>query len=145
MREIHGFDQAPYIGALMRIGLETARSRILDALAEAGLDDLNLSYQSLFSYPPLDGQRPSDIAKRLGMTKQALNHLLGQLEKMGYVERRSDPASRLATIHYTERGWRVLEVTIAAMQRLEADWRAQIGDQRFADFKATMKELTGEG
>ena len=143
MREIPGFDQAPYIGALMRIGLEEARRRILDALAEAGLGDLNLSYQGLFSYPPLDGQRPSDIAKRLGITKQALNHLLGQLEKMGYVERRSDAGGRLATIHYTERGWRVLEITVAAMQQLEADWRAQIGDKRFAEFKTTMKELTG--
>lgn len=144
MREIPGFDQAPYIGALMRIGLETARNRILDALAAAGLDDLNLSYVGLFQYPPLDGQRPSDIAKRLRMTKQALNHLLGQLEKLGYVERRSHAASRLATIHYTERGWQVLEVTVATMQRLEADWRAKIGDERFAEFKTTMKELIGQ-
>ncbi|WP_443749531.1 MarR family winged helix-turn-helix transcriptional regulator [Asticcacaulis solisilvae] len=144
MREIPGFDQAPYIGALMRIGLEMARNRILEALAAAGLDDLNLSYVALFQYPPLDGQRPSDIAKRLRVTKQALNHLLGQLEKLGYVERRSDAASRQASIHYTERGWQVLEIIIATMQRLEADWRAKIGDERFAEFKATMKELTGQ-
>ena len=144
MRKIPGFDQAPYIGALMRIGLETARNRILKALAAAGHDSLNLSYVGLFQYPPLDGQRPSDIAKRLSMTKQALNHLLGQMEKLGYVERRSEAASRLATIHYTERGWEVLEIILATMQRLEADWRAKIGDERFAEFKSTMKELISD-
>jgi DNA-binding MarR family transcriptional regulator len=143
VREIPGFDQAPYIGALMRMGLEMARGRILDALADAGLGDLTLTHLGLFQYPPVDGARPSDVAKRLRISKQALNHILGQLEGLGYLERRSEPGSRQTTVHYTERGWRVLDTTIAAMQRLEADWQDQIGQRRFAELKATMKELTG--
>lgn len=143
-RKIPGFDQAPYIGALMRMGLEVARGRILDALAEAGMQDLSLPHLGLFQYPPVDGCRPSDVAKRLNISKQALNHLLGQLEKMGYLERITAPTSRQTTVRYTERGWRVLDVTIATMQRLEADWQGQIGKRRFAELKATLKELTGE-
>ncbi len=143
-REIPGFDQAPYIGALMRMGLEVARGRILDALADAGMRDLSLSHLGLFQYPPVDGCRPSDVAKRLNISKQALNHLLGQLEQMGYLERIAAPASRQTTVRYTERGWRVLDVTIATMQRLETDWQSQIGTRRFAELKATLKELTGE-
>ncbi len=141
-QEIPGFDQAPYIGALMRIGLETARSRILGALAEAEMGDLDHSYLPLFQYPLSDGQRPTDIARRLRITKQALNHLLGQLEKLGYLTRVSDEGSRQATVHYTTRGWKVIEVTLSAMRRLEADWIEKIGQRRFADFKATLKELT---
>jgi DNA-binding MarR family transcriptional regulator len=142
-REIPGFDQAPYIGALMRMGLEVARGRILDALAEAGLADLNLTYLGLFQYPPVDGERPSDVAKRLHMSKQALNHLLGQLECLGYLERCAGESRRRTILRYTERGWRVLDVTVAAMQRLEADWQDQIGQRRFAEFKSTLKELLG--
>ncbi|CAN7459172.1 MarR family transcriptional regulator [Phenylobacterium sp. LjRoot225] len=127
----------------MRMGLELARGRILDALADAGLSDISLPHLGLFQYPPIDGARPSDVARRLGVSKQALNHLLGHLESCGYLERRSEPASRQTTIHYTERGWQILDVTIEAMQRLEADWRSQIGEQRFAELKASMKELTG--
>ncbi len=138
--EIPGFDQAPYIGALMRIGLETARARILAALAGAGLGDISLTQLGLFQYPPIDGMRPSDVAKRLRISKQALNHVLGQLERLGYLERRSD-AGRQTTLHYTERGWRVLDVSVATMQHLEADWTARIGERRFAEFKATLKEL----
>jgi DNA-binding MarR family transcriptional regulator len=143
IRKIPGFDQAPYIGALMRMGLEIARSRILASLADAGLSDINLSHLSLFHYPPIDGSRPSDVAKRLSVSKQALNHLLGHLETCGYLQRRSEPSSRQTTIHFTERGWRVLDVTIEAMQQLEADWQSQIGEQRFAELKTTMRELTG--
>jgi hypothetical protein len=46
-------------------------------------------------------------------------------------------------VRYTERGWRVLDITIATMQRLETDWQDQIGKPRFADFKTTLKELLG--
>ncbi len=143
VREIPGFDQAPYIGALLRMGLDVARARILDALAEAGLGDLNLTHLGLFQYPPVDGARPSDVAKRLRISKQALNHILGHLERLGYLERRSEAASRHTTVHYTERGWRVLDTTVATMQRLEADWQTQIGQHRFAELKATLKELAG--
>jgi len=143
VREIPGFDQAPYIGALLRMGLDVARARILDALTEAGLGDLNLTHLSLFQYPPVDGGRPSDVAKRLRISKQSLNHILGQLERLGYLERRSEAGSRQTTVHYTERGWRVLDTTIAVMQRLEADWQNQIGKRRFAELKATLKELAG--
>jgi DNA-binding MarR family transcriptional regulator len=128
----------------MRMGLEVARARIFEALADAGLADLNLAHLGLFQYPPIDGQRPSDVAKRLRMSKQALNHVLGQLERLGYLERRADePTSRQTTLRYTERGWQVLDITIAAMQRLELDWQDQIGKRRFAEFKSTLKDLLG--
>ena len=142
-REIPGFDQAPYIGALMRMGLEVARGRILDALADEGMGDLSLGHLGLFQYPPVDGSRPSDVAKRLRISKQALNHVLGQLEQLGYLERCAAPASRQTTLRYTERGWRVLDITVMTMQRLETDWQDRIGKRRFAEFKTTLKELLG--
>jgi DNA-binding MarR family transcriptional regulator len=141
-REIPGFDQAPYIGALLRMGLEVARAHILEAMADAGMGDISLAHLGLFQYPPVDGLRPIDVAKRLRISKQALNHVVGQLEGLGYLERRADAKSRQTTLRYTDRGWRVLDVTIAAMQRLETDWQGRIGKHRFAELKATLKELT---
>jgi hypothetical protein len=41
------------------------------------LDDINPACAALFQYPPIDGMRPSELAKRLGISKQALDHLLG--------------------------------------------------------------------
>ncbi len=141
---VPGIEQAPYIGALLRLALQTARGRIVQALNEKGLDDINQAYAPLFQYPPIDGMRPSDLAKRLGISKQALNHLLGQVEKLGYVERRAAQGNRGAAVHFTERGWLVLETSVATMQQLEADWQAQIGERRFAELKATLRELTGQ-
>lgn len=141
---VSGLDQAPYIGALLRLALQAARARAAQALNERGLGDINQAYAALFQYPPIDGMRPSDLAKRLGISKQALNHILGQVEKLGYIERRSERGSRGSAVYFTKRGWLVLDTIVTAMRDLESAWRAQLGKRRFAELKTTLKELTGE-
>src|SRR5881397_133078 len=80
----------PPIGTMMRLTYQMGRRRQLDALMERGFTDLNPSLLNVFAYPPPDGVRPSELAERTHMTKQAMNYLLGQLEALGYVERRSE-------------------------------------------------------
>jgi DNA-binding MarR family transcriptional regulator len=116
---------------------------MLKALAERGLGDINQAHFGLFQYPPIDGMRPIDLAKRLALSKQALNHLLGQLEKLGYLHRRREPPNGHTAVYLTERGWLVVESNVATMRQLEADWQRQLGKQRFADLKAALQELTG--
>jgi DNA-binding MarR family transcriptional regulator len=143
LSKIPGIAEAPYIGALLRLTHQVARSRLLEALAARGFGDINEAYMGLFQYPPIDGMRPSGLAKRLGISKQALNHLLGQLEKLGYLQRRRDDANRHILVRFTERGWLVIESNVAAVRQLEADWQHRLGKQRFTELKQTLKELTG--
>ena len=83
------------------------------------------------------------IAKRLGISKQALNHLLGQLEKLGYLKRRPEDRAGHVVVRFTERGWQVAETNIAAIRQLEADWQRQLGKRRFTNLKEALRELTG--
>src|SRR5262245_14277961 len=99
----------PLIGALLRMAHETVRRRMLDALHEAGFDDLDTAHLQLIQWPGPDGMRPTDLATRLGISKQAVNYLLGELEKLGYLERRPDPDDRRSRrIHLTDRGRAVI-------------------------------------
>jgi DNA-binding MarR family transcriptional regulator len=145
LKRIPGIEEVPYIGALLRLAHQEAISRMVKALADRGLGDINQAYLGLFQYPPIDGMRPIDLAKRLGVSKQALNHLLGQLEKLGYLQRRHEQPNGHAAVYLTERGWRVIESNVATMRQLEADWQRQLGKVRFADLKAALKELSGVG
>lgn len=143
VKKISGIEKAPYVGALLRLAHREVRARLLQALAERGLGEINEAYFSLFQYPPVDGMQPAALAKHLGISKQALNHLLGQLEKLGYLERKRERGYRHTTIRLTERGWHVVESNVSTMNQIEEDWQRQLGKQRFADLKAALRELSG--
>src|SRR5215510_11404933 len=95
----------PLIGALLRAPWEAVQRHMLERLHERGFDDLEAAHLNVFQYPGPQGTRPSELATRLRITKQALNYLLGELERLGYLERRPDPDDlRSKRIALTRRG-----------------------------------------
>jgi hypothetical protein len=88
---------------------DVIRRAILQGLHAHGYTDLTPAHFPVLRYPGPQGQRPVDLAAQVGMTKQAMNYLLGQLETLGYLERRVDPGDTpLATRppHRPRRGHR---------------------------------------
>ena len=72
-------------------------------------------------YPGPDGKRPSDLAAEANMSRQATNYLLGQLERLGYVERRGDhDDARAKRVYETERGFAARQLLRDTMRALEA-------------------------
>src|SRR6187200_3418593 len=95
----------PLIGALLRMRWETVQRHMLARLHERGFDDLDAAHMHVFQYPGPQGARPSELAARLRVSKQALNYMLGELERLGYLERRQDPEDlRSKRIALTARG-----------------------------------------
>jgi DNA-binding MarR family transcriptional regulator len=138
-REKYG---APMIGALLRIPWERVVRHMLDRLHAEGFDDLDMPHLSLLLYPGPQGARPSELAAQRGMTKQAANYLLGQLETLGYIERHPDPDDgRSKRIAVTDRGERAGLTIREAVKDIERDWRAQLGKDRFAQLKTLLLEL----
>src|SRR5690348_14112173 len=81
----------PLIGALLRIPWEAVQQHMLERLHERGFDDFDRAYFAVFRYPGPQGARPTDVAAQVGMSKQALNYLLRELERLGYLQRKPDP------------------------------------------------------
>ena len=134
----------PLIGALLRMSLETVRERMLERLHERGFDDLAPAHMTVIQYPGPQGLRPSDLAARLRMSKQALNYLLGELERLGYVERLPDPDDlRSRRISMTKRGDAIAAVIREAVAEIEAEWTEQLGAKRFNELRALLAELNG--
>src|SRR4029450_13649765 len=72
----------PLIGALLRVPWEGVQRHMLARLHDHGFDDLDAAHLSVFQYPGPQGTRPSDLAARLRISKQALNYLLGGLGRL---------------------------------------------------------------
>src|SRR2546423_11158530 len=118
----------PLIGALLRLPWEAVQRGMLERLHEHGFDDLDAAHLNVFQYPGPQGARPSDLAARLRVSKQALNYLLGQLERLGYLERRPDPDDqRSKRIALTSRGVGAVSVIREAVEEAEGGWADRLG------------------
>ena len=132
----------PLIGALLRRPWEQVLRRMLERLHERGFDDLDAPHLNLLLYPGPQGSRPSELAARRGMTKQAVNDLLGELERLGYLERRADPDDRRSKrVVLTRRGELAAHAIRDAVRELERDWEQQLGPKRFEQLRGLLLEL----
>ena len=115
---------------------------MLDRLHERGFDDLDAAHLNVFQYPGPQGARPSELAARLRVSKQALNYMLGELERLGYLERRPDPDDlRSKRVALTTRGISAVGVIREAVVEIESTWGQQLGPKRFAQLRNLLRDL----
>lgn len=132
----------PLIGALLRVPWEAVQRRMLERLHEHGFDDLDAAHLNVFQYPGPQGAKPSELAARLRVSKQALNYLLGQLERLGYLERRPHPDDlRSKRVALTKRGRSAITVIRDAVGETEREWARQLGSKRFDQLVELLQEL----
>jgi DNA-binding MarR family transcriptional regulator len=136
---------APYVGALLRVAYQVTRQRAFKLLEERGFTELNQALLSVFIFPPPDGVRPTDLAKRANTTKQAMNYLLSQLESLGYMERRGDEDGARRSVYLTRRGWLVFDAIWTAQRQVEEEWAAHLGKKRFSEFMSVLRQLSATG
>ena len=132
----------PLIGALLRGPWEAVQRRMLERLHQQGFDDLDAAHLTVFQYPGPQGAKPSELASRLRVSKQALNYLLGELERLHYLERRPDPDDlRSKRVALTKRGEKLAMLMRGAVAELEVEWARQLGSKRFDQLRALLEEL----
>jgi DNA-binding MarR family transcriptional regulator len=104
---------------------------------------LRSSQLRLLSMTPTEGMRVTDLAVRVGMTKQALGEFATVLEEQGLLESLRDPADkRVRILRPTRRGTEAVaeaEQTIAA---LEAQWRERLGARKWDQLRALLLEAS---
>ena len=132
----------PLIGALLRLPWESVQQHMLERLHERGFDDLDAAHLNVFQYPGPQGARPSELAARLRISKQALNYLLGELERLDYLERKPDPDDlRSKRVALTARGVSAVGVIREAVAEIESAWAEQLGPRRFAQLRNLLRDL----
>ena len=138
----HAADDGFLIGALSAIIVDEVRRRVFAGYAAAGFDDLSPSHQPVFMMLKPEGDRIVDLAKRVGMTKQAMGYLVKHLEGRGYLERIQHPADgRAQLIRRTERGWDVSRLARVLVQEVQDDWAEQLGQERMDQLIILLRDL----
>ncbi|MFY0408232.1 MarR family winged helix-turn-helix transcriptional regulator [Solicola sp. PLA-1-18] len=112
----------------------------------AGLGGLRSSQVRLMSLTPVEGMRVTDLAERVGMTKQALGEFANTLEEQGLLETVRDEKDRRARIlRPTARGRRAVESSEAVIAEVEDAWRARLGEREWDALREALAALAGIG
>ena len=127
------------MGALLRAAWKGVRDHIDEAVKAAGYVDLNPTHVSLFRHPTLDGMRPTDLADEMQLSKQAVNDLLRDLERQGYIRRDVDPADRRSRlIRLTAKGMKLEDTVRLAARDAERQLERELGRGRFRSFREAL-------
>lgn len=130
----------PLIGALLRVPAQSIHRRLINDLRASGFEGLSLPHMAVLQFPGPDGIRPSALAERAGMSKQAMNQLLRTLEALGYVTRATVPdESGARIVRFTKRGHAAYGRMADILQDIEREWSKELGPKRFA----ALKDLLG--
>jgi len=127
------------IGALLRVPAQAIHRRIISELNAAGFGELRVPHMAVLQFPGPDGVRPTTLAERAGMSKQAMNQLLRSLEGYGYVERSDAPdEGRARTVHFTKRGRAAYSKVIDILRDIEREWTTELGPTDFGQLKELL-------
>ncbi|MFC3204894.1 MarR family winged helix-turn-helix transcriptional regulator [Aquamicrobium soli] len=127
------------IGALLRVPAQAIHRRIITELNAAGFDDLRMPHIAVLQFPGPDEVRPATLAERAGMSKQAMNQLLGSLEGFGYIVRTDAPGEGGARIvRFTQRGHAAYAKIVDTLRDIEREWSNELGFERFVQLKALL-------
>ena len=130
------------IGALLAIPSLELHRRVDAALAAAGFDDYRPTHQAVFQWLGPDGDRVTDLARRVGVTRQAMGELVDYLVAHGYLERVPDPSDgRAILVRRTERGWAVNRVARRVVEEIQAEWARALGGDELAHLLRLLRGL----
>jgi DNA-binding MarR family transcriptional regulator len=130
------------IGALLRVPAQAIHRRIIDGLNAAGFEELRVPHMAVLQFPGPDGVRPSMLAERAGMSKQAMNQLLRSLEAHGYIARSDVPnKGRARIVRLTKRGQAAYAKIHEILRDIEHEWGAELGTKDFAQLKKLLSRV----
>ena len=132
------------VGQLLLKSARLLDERALDRVNRAASLPIPLrpAHTSLLPHIDSQGTRLTELARRLGVTKQAVGQLVGDLEQLGVIERADDPADgRAKLVRFTDKGWRAMEHGLSVLRGLEAEIEQRLGRRRMRELNEMLLEL----
>ncbi|MCK2218146.1 MarR family winged helix-turn-helix transcriptional regulator [Actinomadura sp. ATCC 31491] len=136
-------EEATELPLLLAMAFRVLSTRLRERLADEGHDGLRPAHGFALAYlRRRGGSTAGELARLVGMTKQASAQLLAELESGGYVERRPNPDDRRSQIVMpTERGAGVERLFSALWREVEDDWARQVGAETLDHTRQALQAL----
>jgi DNA-binding MarR family transcriptional regulator len=142
-RELPSDRQA--IGQLLARLLREFRHDLSAPRVEAGFGDIREPHMQIFGNIRMGGIRLTELADRAQLSLAATSELVNELEQLGYLVRRPDPADgRAKLIDLTQRGRELMFAAGFRVADIERRWSSLVGEKEFGQMCKTMQRLLDE-
>jgi DNA-binding MarR family transcriptional regulator len=132
----------PALIALLSQVRDAVAAELYSGLAERGFAELRPAHGCVFGNIDEPGARLTELADRSGLTKQSVGEAVADLEQLGFVERVADPEDgRAKIIRLTSHGADALAAAEEIFSGIEARFAAEVGQERFDEFRETLTRL----
>jgi DNA-binding MarR family transcriptional regulator len=112
---------------------------------QCGHDRLRLGYAAYISLLGAQDMRLSELAEAIGVSRQACNQSVRQIEAAGYISSHPDPSDgRARRLRLSPRGRKLLSDGIRIAAQLDERFRDIIGEQAFDDTGRSLRLLQRE-
>lgn len=109
-------------------------------------DGLRQSHFRVMSAVPDQGVSVTELAERVGMTKQGCGQFVTRLVETGHLATELDPSDRrVRLVRRTPLGHQVLDAVRERNLRIEEVWAEQVGVERYREFRRVLEELALQG
>ena len=131
-----------HMGRLLLNAQRDYSLRALTKLRERGHEGLSLAHTNLLAHLDTNGTRITILAERVGVSKQAIGNLVGELAAKGYVRRDVDAHDRrVVVVSFTESGWAFLRDANVIKHEIEDEYAANLGEQGMDDLRLLLTLL----
>lgn len=112
--------------------------QVLDGLQQRGWPALTPAQSLVFAHLDDDGTTPSELARRLGQTRQSTSELVAGLVRHGLLQVGPNPDRRGGRlIGFTDRGWACIRDAKSLLSELET----AVGVERAGALRALLEDL----
>jgi DNA-binding MarR family transcriptional regulator len=133
----------PDLSHLLLTAFRSLDAEIGRGLQDRGVSDLRPSQAAALLVVDRAGTRLTDLARRAGITKQAMMQMVDELESLGCVRRLQDEAdARAKVVRLTAKGLRHRAAARKSVQAVETRIRRSLGARRHEALRAALTELT---
>ncbi|HZN43534.1 MAG TPA: MarR family transcriptional regulator [Actinomycetota bacterium] len=135
----------PQLARLLLSAHRTLSADLGDELDERGWPDIRASQAALvLNVDRRSGTRLTELARRAGVTKQAMMIVVDELEVRGLVRRTPDPEDgRAKVVRLTARGRTFAAECRRAVAAVEARAKRTLGGRRYDGLRETLDLLLG--
>ncbi|MEV6236958.1 MarR family winged helix-turn-helix transcriptional regulator [Lentzea sp. NPDC051838] len=120
-------------------------AEFVQRLDAEGYADLRPAHGAVFQALRGGGATSTELAERLGVTKQAAGQMVADLEERGYLRRVEHPdGGRRRLVVLTGKADEHMAVAGRVLHKLEAELASQLGEGKLQELRAGLSQLIRE-